>query len=65
MNDDSERAFAGTTVNTQRGNKISIHHAAALSDAKFNKIKARPLPTHRKKKDAKDKKKGIFRLFNI
>ena len=64
MNDDSERAFDGTTMNTQRGNKISIHHAAALSDAKFNKIKARPLPTHRKKKYAKEKKKGIFHLFS-
>ena len=36
VNDDSERSFAGTTMNFQRGNKISIHHAAAVSDAKFN-----------------------------
>ena len=44
--------------------KISIHHAASVSDAKFNKITARPLPTHRKKNDAKDKKKGIFHLLS-
>ena len=54
MNDDSERAFSGTTMNIQRGKKISIHHAAAVSDAKFNRITARPLPTHRKRKDAKE-----------
>ena len=64
MNDDLERAFADTTMNIQRGKKISIHHAASVSGAKFKKITALPLPTHRKKKDTKEKKKGIFHLFS-
>ena len=64
MNYDSERSFVGTAVKIQCGNKISIHRAAAVSDAKFNKITARPLPTNCKKKDAKEEKKGIFHLLS-
>ena len=64
MNDDSEISFDGTTMSIHRGNKISIHHAAAVSDEKFNKITAQPLPKNCKKKDSKEKKKGIFHLFS-
>ena len=64
MNDDLYIAFADTIMNIQRGKKISIHHAVAVSDEKFNKITARPLSTHFKKNYVKDKKKGIFHLFS-
>ena len=64
MNNDSERDFAGTTINIRRGEKNNIHHSAAVSDAKFFEITARTLPTHCKKKDAKEEKKGIFRIFS-
>ena len=46
------------------GGGVIIHHSEAVSDAKFNKITAWILPTHRKKKDSKEKKKGIFRIFS-
>ena len=64
MNDVAESALGGCTRDVQTGNRIHLSSAAAISDAKRNRLFDRSVPSKEKSGDDGVKSAGIFLQFD-